>query len=492
MHRIEVAVVGGGVVGLACALEFARRGVKSVAVFDKGRLGQGNTRLSGAIVRHHDSHPDEVSMTVESLPFFKEYAEECQFQQTGFVLLAGQDHAEVEREALSYQKLGVESRLLDAAELGRRQPGLNLEGIQLGVYEPEGGYCDPVKTCKLLHRLGLEQGVEFHEKCGVEEFSSDSDGVTFSAGDKEWRADHLVLATGPWTRGLLPEAPIDPRRGQIAFFQQAPVPCSWAFIDTTTGLYGRPHASDRMLSGLGAWPFEPVQDSDRYRRSNDPDYLDELGDTLAFRWPKVGRYLRGHAGIYDVTPDWRCLLDRVPGHERLFICAGMSGTGFKKAPALARRLADLVLEDRRVAETCWARLEQGDTVIHAHHPSDLPLHPIEPSWVRAGEPKAHCSVLTRIDSDTVTSGIWTCEPGEFEWHFSYDEMIYLLEGRVTIRELNGAHRVFDVKAGEMVTFPSGAATYWTVQERVKKFFVTRSTAEPEQVTWLPLRATKTS
>jgi sarcosine oxidase, subunit beta len=54
-------------------------------------------------------------------------------------------------------------------------------------------------------------------------------------------------------------------------------------------------------------------------------------------------YARGHAGIYDVSPDSRAVLGRVPGVEGLFVAAGFSGTGFKTAPAVGAAMAELIL-----------------------------------------------------------------------------------------------------------------------------------------------------
>ncbi|MGA9508682.1 MAG: FAD-dependent oxidoreductase, partial [Candidatus Sulfotelmatobacter sp.] len=51
----------------------------------------------------------------------------------------------------------------------------------------------------------------------------------------------------------------------------------------------------------------------------------------------------GHAGIYDVSPDARAVMGRVPGVERLFVAAGFSGTGFKTAPAVGASMAELIL-----------------------------------------------------------------------------------------------------------------------------------------------------
>ena len=62
----------------------------------------------------------------------------------------------------------------------------------------------------------------------------------------------------------------------------------------------------------------------------------------------------------------------------------------------------------------------------------LPDMPIEPSWIKEGNPVARGAVLTQSADKRVSSGLWSCEPGQFEWTFSWDEFVHVLEGEVDI------------------------------------------------------------
>src|SRR5205807_7316945 len=79
--------------------------------------------------------------------------------------------------------------------------------------------------------------------------------------------------------------------------------------------------------------------------TNDQEFIDEVRRRLGNRVPALKRaeYVRGHAGIYDVSPDSRAVLGRVPGVDGLFVAAGFSGTGFKTAPAVGAAMAELIL-----------------------------------------------------------------------------------------------------------------------------------------------------
>ena len=106
----------------------------------------------------------------------------------------------------------------------------------------------------------------------------------------------------------------------------------------------------------------------------------------------------------------------------------------------------------------------------------LPDMPIEPSWIKEGNPVARGTVLTQSDDKRVSSGLWSCEPGKFEWTFGWDEFVHLLEGEVEITE-DGTDNTVTLGPGDMAHFPLGMKTHWHVKQAVRKFFVIR-TAEP--------------
>ena len=106
----------------------------------------------------------------------------------------------------------------------------------------------------------------------------------------------------------------------------------------------------------------------------------------------------------------------------------------------------------------------------------LPDMPIEPSWIKEGNPVARGTVLTQSADKKVSSGLWSCEPGKFEWTFGWDEFVQVLEGEVEITE-DGTENTITPQPGDMAHFPLGMKTHWHVKTAVRKFFVIR-TPEP--------------
>jgi glycine/D-amino acid oxidase-like deaminating enzyme len=184
----------------------------------------------------------------------------------------------------------------------------------------------------------------------------------------------VVCAANTWSPALLRtvgvDLPVSSRRAQTAYFER---PASYAVphpvvLDTTTALYTRAHGNDQILGGAadetGAAPTDP----DRYDERADPEFPRVVAARLGARLPALARLrlVRGEAGLYDMSPDTRAIVDAVPGLAGLYLAAGFSGTGFKKAPAVGLGLAELVTTGRATSVDLvpfrFSRFAEGDPI----------------------------------------------------------------------------------------------------------------------------------
>ena len=149
--------------------------------------------------------------------------------------------------------------------------------------------------------------------------------------------------------------PLTPQRAQIAFYHRPPALAQghMVFIDGALGTYFRPHGEGLTLDRRGPLEARATPDPDHYNEANDPDFIPAAKAKAARRIPELqqAEYARGHAGIYDVSPDSRAILDRAPGIEGLYMAAGFSGTGFKISPAVGACMAELITQGRRPLST---------------------------------------------------------------------------------------------------------------------------------------------
>src|SRR5690606_19541275 len=114
-------------------------------------------------------------------------------------------------------------------------------------------------------------------------------------------------------------------------------PAHDAYIDTVAGFFCRPWGPGRTLVGVsGGDQHQPV-DPDACDPGLDAGYAPRAVAAIARRFPGLAAAvpLHGHAGMYDMSPDAHPILGPA-GPSGLYMMAGFSGAGFKKAPAVAQ------------------------------------------------------------------------------------------------------------------------------------------------------------
>ena len=351
----NIIVIGAGVVGCSLAFHLARAGAR-VRVFDKGGICAGMSARSGALVRMHYTFAPEAELAWKSFHYFRNWNDlvggRCGFVETGFAVVVGEHNAaRLRANVAMLQGVGVDTEIVTATELRRREPDAFVDDVALAAFEPHSGYADPVATTEALATAAKRHGAEFSTNTPVAKIVASSGRATgvIDTSGRMHEADAVCVVAGPWTDILL--APLSAKigikseRAQIAFFKRAPQLKHCIYIDTIAGSYFRPHGDDLTLAGLGGWKAEAEANPDDFRERNDDDFVAAVRKRLAQRIPAMidAPYSHGHAGIYDVSPDARAVMGPVPGVAGLFVAAGFSGTGFKTAPAVGASMAELIL-----------------------------------------------------------------------------------------------------------------------------------------------------
>ncbi len=360
MSRIvsDVVIIGAGVIGCSAAFHLSKQLGSRVIVLEKGSLASGMTKRSGALIQSYYAHEPEARLAHASLQSFRNWKDivggSCSFTQTGCAVVVGNnaDAANLHKRVSELQQIGVPSEIVSPATLAELQPSVRVDDLTLATYEPEAGYADPVATTQSLAARAKESGVTFKTGTLVKSIRVDMGrvcGVDTTTGLID--ALTVVVVAGPWTDRLLKplgiEIGIQNTRAQVAFFDRpAELKASHAaFIDWTTGAHFRPHAFGLTMGGLNA-AQAPEKNPDAFDESVPPEFVADVQQRIAVRLPALAnaRYIRGHAGVYDTSPDARPIISRVPGIEGLIIAAGFSGKGFALAPAVGKCIAEMVTD----------------------------------------------------------------------------------------------------------------------------------------------------
>jgi sarcosine oxidase subunit beta len=352
----EAIIIGAGVMGASLAFHLTRAGMRSVTVLDKKGLCGGMTAKSGALVRMHYTYEAEARMAFAALRYFQHWKDivggECGFMQTGFIMTVPPDNADRLRQNVEMlRRIGVNTSVITPQELRALQPFAQVDDLAVAAYEPESGYADPRATATAFMQQAQRQGATLREGVAVTAIRAAGGRVVgVDTSDGLIDAPIVAVMAGPWSDRLLKtvgiDFPLTPQRAQIAFYHRPPPLAEghMVFIDGALGTYFRPHSEGLTLVGVGRWQPEPPPDPDNYNEANDPDFIPAAKAKAARRIPGLqqAEYKRGHAGIYDVSPDSRAILDRAPGIEGLYMAAGFSGTGFKISPAVGACMAELI------------------------------------------------------------------------------------------------------------------------------------------------------
>src|SRR5947209_17112909 len=147
----DVVIVGGGSHGLAAAYYLQKdHGIRSVAVLEKRYIGSGAAGRNTTILRSNYKTPEGAKFYDASVKLYESLSHELNFNllfsQCGHLTLAHSDRAMfVMANRAEVNRLnGIDSQLVDAAEVKRLCPPLNLSEhatypIMGALYHPPGG-----------------------------------------------------------------------------------------------------------------------------------------------------------------------------------------------------------------------------------------------------------------------------------------------------------------------------------------------------------------
>ncbi len=355
----DAIIIGAGIMGCCTAHELGRRGL-SVAVLEKGHIGEGPTGDSLAIIRQHYSNRLTARMAYYGVHVFREFEDriggDCGFHQSGFIVLSSESNRKGLESNLAIQKeIGIDTRIISSEELIDLVPGIQLRSGLLAAFEAESGYADAVLTVKAYASSAKLYRVEVFEETEVTGISFSREkvsGVQTSGGEIE--APVVVNCAGAWGARIAAmtghDIPIDACRTQVSIFSKPDGMMSEfpVVIDFSNGSFIRPYSEESVFGGL-VEPTESdaVVDPDNYERRADADFLNKVLERLRETWPdlKDSASIDGYASLYAITPDWHPIIDEVPAGSGFFICSGFSGHGFKLAPAVAQMTADMILHE---------------------------------------------------------------------------------------------------------------------------------------------------
>jgi sarcosine oxidase len=320
---LKAAVVGAGVMGLATGRALQRRG-HDVVVYEQFQPGhdRGSSHGRSRIFRLAYAEQEYVRLAQEALGLWRELEAE-----TDTTLLELNGLLEIvrtldESTAATLEACGVEWHPLEGDEAERRYP-VRVPKQSFAVVQPEAGI---VRAERALAALGRGLDVRYETRVHPDELD----------------AEAVVVAAGSWVNELLDEPlPVTVTRETVCYFQperDGPVPSVVSFKPDshTHDMY----ALADPLHGLkvGAHHAGPEVDPNETGEP-EPRLVEQIASWArqAYRLAQPDP-VAAETCLYTTTPDETFVLER---RGRLVIGSPCSGHGFKFAPAIGERLADL-------------------------------------------------------------------------------------------------------------------------------------------------------
>ena len=354
----DVAIIGGGGHGLACAYYLAsRHGMRNIAVFDKGYIGGGNTGRNTAIIRSNYLTPEGVAFYEESMRLYRGLSEELDYNilysERGHFTLAHSDSAmRTSRWRAEVNKhLGVDSEVVERDEIARLVPLLNLSDevrhpVLGALYHPPGALARHDAVAWGYAGRAQELGVEIHQETEVT-------GIKIEGG----RVTGLETSRGPIACGKAMQA-VAGLSGKVARLAGFTLPIRTVPLQACVSLPLKPFLDPIIVSGSlhvyisqsdrGELVMGGATDPyPRYQTSSTLDFMEGLMAHILELFPFMGDVpvLRQWAGMTDMTPDFAPVMGLTPV-ENYYIDSGWGTWGFKATPVCGTTMAETIATGR--------------------------------------------------------------------------------------------------------------------------------------------------
>jgi sarcosine oxidase, subunit beta len=352
----EVAIIGGGVMGLSTAYHLARAGVRDVLLLERAEVfGLGATGKCAGGFRHQFATEINIRLSIESVRLLDNFEDEpgypVSIKRCGYLfVLTRPDHVAAFRAPVGLQhRLGVMTEWLGPDEVRERLPLLVLDDVLAGTFYAGDGLADPSGVvagyAAGARRLGATLLTDV-EVIGAHVTGEAVRSLQTSRGSVEVGA--VVNAAGPFAadvgRFFGVDVPVEPLKRQMLVTTPLPdVSPDFPFvIDFASSLYFHREGAG-LLTGMSRPDQAPGPDE-----SVDLEWEQVHLAAAIRRLPLLASAgLASHwAGLYEMTPDAHPLIGRLAPLTNAYVVAGFSGHGFMHGPIAGRLLAEVILDGR--------------------------------------------------------------------------------------------------------------------------------------------------
>lgn len=361
-RRADVAVVGAGVVGAACAAELARAGLAACVLDRHGPAAGASSSGEGNLLVSDKVPGPELEFALHSLALWERFAERAEvpleFEAKGGLVVAASDESFTALLQLlpEQERFGVRTETVAGEELAGVEPMI-ASGLRGGVRYPQDRQLQPMRAVRALLADAARAGAKVMAGAEVLGVTRDRGGrveqLHTSRGPISTR--HVVLAAGAWSGSLARTlgSPLDvrPRRGHIVVTEPLPPLVRHkvyeaSYVDTVES-DDAALLSAAVVEGTKSGPI--LLGSSRELVGWDERLsMDAIGTiarraTALFPFLRDVRAIRAYLGFRPASPDHLPIIGADPEVPGLWHATGHEGAGVGLAPATADLLRALLV-----------------------------------------------------------------------------------------------------------------------------------------------------
>lgn len=374
----EVAVIGGGMGGMATALRLAELG-KDVVLVEAEFCGYGaSSRNAGQIASVPGGDlrllqlfsPSKVRGMVQLAENAARFAEhvmekhaiECEYEANGlaFAAVSRGQMARVRTIAAILHRAGGRGQVGTAEELGIPR------SFRGGMREAVGGMLNPGKLSRGVRTALLESSARVFEGSRVLDVRREGGQVRVVGTHGEVRADKVVLATNAYSG----EWSITPPRLSLPMWiievESEPIPeerlakLGWSSrsgMITQHQIMENYRLTSRNTIVFGVRKIERGSSFPLPAKTPDPRWVQELADAFSTRFPELADIpaARAWGGWIAITSSWLSVAGQLG--DDVYYSIGCNGHGLAQAPYIGSMIADYIVEGRRHQdlEVVWSK-----------------------------------------------------------------------------------------------------------------------------------------
>ncbi len=364
--RVDVIIIGGGIVGCSIAYHLTKLGITDVLLLERRQLTCGTTWHAAGLIgqlRANRQMTELAKYTSELLyELERETGQATGFKQNGSISLAlnAERMEELKRGASMAKNFGLDVQVIGPSDIKKLWPLLNCDDVAGGVFLPGDGQANPTDITQAYAKGARSRGAKIRENVKVEKILVENGrAVGVQTAEGVIRANTVVLAAGMWSRELA--APIG---------VSIPLHAAEHFYIVTESISGLPgnlpvlrvpdecayYKEDAGKILLGA--FEPVAKPWGMKGIREDFCFDTLPDDFDHFQPILEQGARRvpileNTGIKtffngpeSFTPDDRYLLGETAEVPDLFVACGFNSIGIQSSGGAGKALAQWI-HDRR-------------------------------------------------------------------------------------------------------------------------------------------------